>query len=382
MLAYVRTLSPLPEQRVLIDRSPFWIGSGARCALRLWHPSVQEQHVAVLEEADGRYLIPGAGRTLVNGAPLIDDWRLESSVRVELSPGVSVVIELEASAAPSGTVAPPILRPPPPPPPKRRRRDWRPHWQVPWRALLVGSVVLSLVGGGGYLLWRASHVRPDGTLTEEEQLTVDSLLSISYEHIERGYMLRRIGETAMSRGEFDAALAVIQRHPLSRRDDVKDRLYALARVIDALDPERQLAGRLRRPRPRSLAEVGLGATLTRAQFTEAWEQVQQEFQTAFPGRALTVTGTDHAEHLQLYGPGGALDVRTRDLTDEQIAFVVDACRRAGIRVKDFSREAVMRSQAERARALGRADLASTGVHLHIDRFGLRRDRWTVGTGAP
>ncbi|MCU0649671.1 MAG: hypothetical protein MUF00_16900 [Gemmatimonadaceae bacterium] len=382
MIVRLRTLSPLPEQRVHVDRSPFWIGSGPRSALRLWHPGVQDRHVGLLEEADGYTLIPGSGSTLVNGVPLAAERRLAQDDRLDLAPGVTVVVEVETPAMVTGAVAPPLPLAPPPAPARKRRRGLRPQWRVPWRGLLVGGMILSTLAGGGYLVWRAIRVTPAGSLTAAEQLTVDSLLSVSYEHIERGYLLREIGEQDLSRREFDAALALIQRHPLSARDEVRDRLHALARAIDALDPSRQLAGRVRGRRERSLRDVGLGATLSEAEFVAAFAEVREEFEATFPGTPLTVTGRDHPEHLQLYGKGGALDLRVRGLSADQVRFVIDACRRVGIRVKDFSQEAVLQAQVASALRAGRADLAGTGVHLHIDRFGLRRDRWTVGAGAP
>jgi hypothetical protein len=94
--------------------------------------------------------------------------------------------------------------------------------------------------------------------------------------------------------------------------------------------------------------------------------------------SLVVTGADHAEHVSLYGRGGALDLRTRTLTADQVAFVIAACQSHGIRVKDFSRDSVLQAQIRAAQAAGLYDRAGTGNHLHIDRFPNRRDRWTVG----
>ena len=99
--------------------------------------------------------------------------------------------------------------------------------------------------------------------------------------------------------------------------------------------------------------------------------------TARFGREIVVTGRDHAEHLALYGAGGAVDLRVRDLTPGQVAYAVAELRRAGVRVKDFSSDAVLRAQVAAARAAGLADRAGTGLHLHADRFLDRTDRWTV-----
>jgi hypothetical protein len=59
--------------------------------------------------------------------------------------------------------------------------------------------------------------------------------------------------------------------------------------------------------------------------------------------------------------------------------VVDACRQRGIRVKDFSQDSILQLQVAAAKRAGLLDRAGTGLHLHIDRFAGRRDRWTVTT---
>jgi hypothetical protein len=57
------------------------------------------------------------------------------------------------------------------------------------------------------------------------------------------------------------------------------------------------------------------------------------------------------------------------------------CRAAGIRVKDFSTDSVLQAQIQSAIKAGLADRAGTGVHLHVDRFADRHDRWTTGSGS-
>jgi hypothetical protein len=106
------------------------------------------------------------------------------------------------------------------------------------------------------------------------------------------------------------------------------------------------------------------------------EEAQQEFEARY-GRRIVVTGRDHGEHMMLYGPGGALDMRVRDLTREQLVFGMNALRRRGVRVKDFSDDRVLQAQIESARRRNRPDLMGTGLHLHIDRFANRWDRWTT-----
>ncbi|HEU0051669.1 MAG TPA: hypothetical protein VFQ39_00785, partial [Longimicrobium sp.] len=115
--------------------------------------------------------------------------------------------------------------------------------------------------------------------------------------------------------------------------------------------------------------------LTVEEFATAVEAAQAEFQARY-GRRIMVTGRDHGEHRMLYGPGGALDLRVRDLTREQVLFAMQAFKRRGVRVKDFSDDAVLQAQIASARSRNRPDLMGTGLHMHIDRFANRWDRWT------
>ncbi len=93
--------------------------------------------------------------------------------------------------------------------------------------------------------------------------------------------------------------------------------------------------------------------------------------------SVVVTGRDHPEHLSLYGPRSAMDIRVRGLAPDQVQFLVAGFQQRGIRVKDFSTDAVLRAQVAAALRAGVPDRAGTGVHLHVDRFRDRSDRWTV-----
>ena len=46
-------------------------------------------------------------------------------------------------------------------------------------------------------------------------------------------------------------------------------------------------------------------------------------------------------------------------------------------MKDFSVDAVLQRQIESARRAGHFDRMGTGLHMHVDRFANRYDRWTV-----
>ncbi len=371
------TQPPLPPQTVSVDRFPFWIGSGADDHCRLVHPSVRSRHVGVIEESDGCWLLRGNGAATIDGVALGDQAKLSHGSQIGLAPGVTLTMELRAAAAAAPAPAPaPARRAPPAAPPTRRRTPLRTRLHVSPRLVLMVLLLLSTLGGGSVLLWRATQVKVGTGLTLPEQIVVDSLLAISYEHIERGYALRELNVPDAARREFDSALAVLSMHPLGNHPEVKDRIHALAAAIESVDPTRRARDVAAGGRRRSLRDVGLDASMSVEAFAAHVAQVRIQFTDRF-GIELRGTGADHAEHVSLYGKGGALDFGVRELTAEQIRFAVDAVRSRGIRVRDFSRDEVLQAQIRAAYAAGVPDRAGTGRHLHIDRFNNRRDRWTV-----
>jgi hypothetical protein len=95
-------------------------------------------------------------------------------------------------------------------------------------------------------------------------------------------------------------------------------------------------------------------------------ELQRRFQTKF-GRSFTVTGRDTSAHSRLYGSGRAVDVRVRDLSTEQVRFVVEHARAMRIRVLDFSTPDAVYRHNMRTIELGRGiDTMATGVHLHLN----------------
>jgi hypothetical protein len=93
--------------------------------------------------------------------------------------------------------------------------------------------------------------------------------------------------------------------------------------------------------------------------------------------SIVVTGRDHPEHLSLYGARSAMDIRVRGLRPDQVQFLVKGFSDRRIRVKDFSSDQILRAQIAAAIRAGVPDRAGTGVHLHVDRYRDRNDRWTV-----
>ncbi|HLL82513.1 MAG TPA: FHA domain-containing protein, partial [Longimicrobium sp.] len=51
-------VAPTRGSEAPLSASPFWVGTGAGCGLRLHLPGVAERHVALLEREDGIWLVP------------------------------------------------------------------------------------------------------------------------------------------------------------------------------------------------------------------------------------------------------------------------------------------------------------------------------------
>ena len=241
--------------------------------------------------------------------------------------------------------------------------------------LIVGAVIVMVRG-----LTRDGDT---SQLSIEQTVLFDSLLAVAYEHVERGTALLEIGARAPALQEFAAGVNALKTSSLRSHPYVVPRIDALEASVAAIYREKRVdvpaeyaraAERVRAPA--AVFVRSLHAALSMTEFAERFDAIARTFNTRF-GTPLTVTGRDHAEHLSLYGRGGALDIRTRTLTAEQVRFVIDQCRAAGIRVKDFSQDSVLKRQVQRAIEAGLPDRAGTAVHLHIDRFANRRDAFTV-----
>jgi hypothetical protein len=71
-----------------------------------------------------------------------------------------------------------------------------------------------------------------------------------------------------------------------------------------------------------------------AKFGGLYDQLDSQFSSRF-GRSLFVTAGDNAEHRKLH-PGGARDIRAKDLSDDERKFVVGTARGLGLNVRDYS----------------------------------------------
>ncbi|MGE3618468.1 MAG: FHA domain-containing protein, partial [Gemmatimonadales bacterium] len=79
--------APTRGEPVEVDRSPWWIGSSAGSALRVYLPGVADRHASITEREDGYYLSPMPGAAIMlNGRPVSAATRLADGVIVEISP--------------------------------------------------------------------------------------------------------------------------------------------------------------------------------------------------------------------------------------------------------------------------------------------------------
>ncbi|PYT08134.1 MAG: hypothetical protein DMF60_05590 [Acidobacteria bacterium] len=107
-------------------------------------------------------------------------------------------------------------------------------------------------------------------------------------------------------------------------------------------------------------------------FQRRFAELRKRFREKY-SRDITLTGADHAEHRRLYGIGSAYDIRVRDLTRDQVAFIISTGSKLGMRIKDFSTWVSVAAHNARTLMLGRPlDTLATGVHLHIDRMTLAK----------
>jgi len=260
--------------------------------------------------------------------------------------------------------------------PRRATRGGRGKAVAVWAAVLC---VVALLVVAGVAVYRGaiseSHVTP---LSDTDAALFDSLLLQSYDHMERGSTLLDMGLSDQALQEFARSTNVVETSRLRDNPWVKPRIDALEATIAQIYRTRSInvPAQYRNAKASVSTASALKAQLSVADFATRFAAMQRQFASQFH-REVIVTGRDHPEHLSLYGRGGAIDMRVNDLSREQVQWLVANCHAAGIRVKDFSTDSVLQAQIASAIKAGLADRAGTGVHLHVDRFADRRDKWTT-----
>jgi hypothetical protein len=372
------TLTPLPptpgRALPLGARSPAWIGARGDSAIQVSLPGVADRHLALVEREDGWWASEGGGPATINGRRLSGTVRLSDGDTIEITPGYRYQFS-------SGAAAVAVTPAAPPPSPKRRRRKAMsgPRTAKPWAMFAVIVFAAILVLATIFTAWHFTHAGTGASaLTDRQADEFDSLLVIAYDHVERGSTLLEIGLPDVAAQEFARGVNTLALSDLRALPQVKPRTDALEASVAAIYRERKLTVPPAYAAARSTLspEKLRAASLSVDQFAAAFAQVQSAFQSKF-GEPIVVSGRDHAEHLTLYGSGGALDLRTKTMSPPEVQFVIAECRVRAIRVKDFSQDSILRRQVEAAVAAGLLDRAGTGLHLHIDRFAKQHDHWTV-----
>ncbi len=363
----------LPSQTVVT------IGAGDD-HIRVTEPGIGPRHCVLMRDASRWIVMEAARGVSVNGHALAGATRLfdrdvlalSATLRWEFVSGEQRTQELPVSEKPllSRITG-------------RRRRIERfnttsgPLSRRISPLVVLAGLLLVLASGG---LWYSQRDRLLGevVLNDDQSIALDSLLVQAYDHLERGNSLLEMGMPDEAGTEFARGINTLALSPLRDHPIVRPRIDALEGTVADLYRANQLTvpEEFMRANSGLRAEGIRTAVLTREQFSHAFDLVSGAFRLRF-GRSIVVVGRDHPEHRALYGNGGALDLRTSNLSSEQVAFIVGQALSYGIRVKDFSQDSILRRQVAAARRAGLGERAGTGLHLHIDRFADRRDRWTV-----
>src|ERR1044072_5613737 len=234
--------------------------------------------------------------------------------------------------------------------------------------------------------------------TQVERANTDGILLIAKQHFAKGEDCFMAGNMECARREFDSAIDFIFEQGVDVRGDERLRagLRELVEKINRYEtaPAGANAKSLLKTqefegRPvNDSAEVASAdqedikfGPLTAAEFQRRFQELRKAFQQKYD-RDITLTGADHNEHTRLYGRGSAYDIRVRDLTREQVNYIIASGNTLGLRIKDFSTWDRVAAHNARSQMLGRAlDTYATGVHLHIDRMGPPRKAKMVETPA-
>jgi hypothetical protein len=214
-------------------------------------------------------------------------------------------------------------------------------------------------------------------------VNADEALAVAEQHLRKGQACLASGDSECARREFDSAVDYVFDLGVDLRNDERLRLGLRGMIEKIHNYETGSAQAAAKPFWRSqefdgrpvaepgeagaLAEVARGP-LTVDGFQRQFAQLRKRFNEKYD-RDITLTGADHSEHRRLYGAGSAYDIRVRDLTREQVNFIVATGASLGLRIKDFSTWERVRVHNSRTIALGRPlDTLATGIHLHIDRM--------------
>ena len=361
----------------LSDTATVTIGSVDSSTVHLEVPGVAPNHAAI-ESRDGAWWIRPIGGTVeLNGVPLTgaarlsdrDQFRIAANLYYEFATGERRTRRMESAADM-------IARP-------RKRSSGRlPGARRNVSLAAIATVVIAVllvVGAAGvawYGIFRAT--KSIVVLDDRQAAELDTLLVIAYDHVERGGTLLELGLGDGASDEFAKAVTTLELSDLRNHPLVKPRIQALAASVAAIYRERSLAVPSNYANATSplTAEQLKTASLSADQFAGNFALMAAGFAAKF-GHQIVISGRDHAEHVILYGKGGAMDLSIKEMNPAEVRFIIEQSHGRHIRVKDFSQDSVLRRQVANAIRAGLLFEAGTGLHLHIDRFANRRDRWTT-----
>ena len=214
----------------------------------------------------------------------------------------------------------------------------------------------------------------------------DEILAAARQQLAKGEACLAAGNTDCARREFDGAIDYVFEQRIDVRSDPRLRA-GLTEIIEKIyryetQPANEQAARLWKSqeyegRPATdepeVADADLPfGPMNAGEFQRRFALLRTAFREQYD-RDITLTGADHEEHRRLYGRGSAYDIRVRDLTREQVTFIIGQGNELGLRIKDFSTWARVAAHNSRSAQLGRPlDTYATGIHLHIDRMGAMR----------
>jgi len=215
-------------------------------------------------------------------------------------------------------------------------------------------------------------------------VNTDEALAVAGQHFRKGEACLASGDAECARREFDSAIDYLFDLGVDVRSDERLKLGLRAMIekinhyeTSAVSASAKPFWRTQEFEGRPLGEPteaidtlagDSGGPLTVDGFQRKFAELRKRFNEKYD-RDITLTGADHSEHRRVYGAGSAYDIRVRDLTREQVGFIVATGAGLGLRIKDFSTWDRVQAHNARTFALGRPlDTLATGIHLHIDRM--------------
>ena len=224
----------------------------------------------------------------------------------------------------------------------------------------------------------------DSGVSANQGSGIRELVQSSQQHMNRAEECFGSGDLECARREFDLATDIVIDSGIDVRSDTDLKVYwrQLVERIDryqsaASNSSSAIAWKTQDYEGQPPVEVpeqsGIASLLretgplTIQSFRQKFGELQVRFHEKFK-REMVITGADHEEHRRLYGTGSAYDIRVKDLSPEEVKFIIDTARAFGLRVKDFSTWDKVQAHNARVLSLGQqSDTLATSVHIHIDR---------------